>query len=105
MNRKILLGSEIPTGSHAHEANCPQTRCIQSHRNGLVIALVLGARRAEVAAPPVVEVLKVRDALTSYRSLARLFAFPNARHFLRRALEVFLPSTYVALDVGAYLHP
>ena len=105
MNRKILLGSGIPTGSHAHEENSPQTRRTQSHGNGLGIALVVGAQRAEVAAPPVVEVLKVRDAVTSYRSLARPFALPNARHFLRRALEIFLSSTYVALDVGAYLHP
>ena len=80
-------------------------RIPQSHGHGLGIALVVAASRAEVAAPAVVDVSKERDALTSYRSLARLFAVPNARHFLWRALEVFLSSTSVALNVGTYRLP
>ena len=46
--------------------------CVHPHGNGLDASLAVGARRAEVAAPPVFEVC---DALTLYRILARLFAF------------------------------
>ena len=66
---------------------------------------MLGARCAEVTAPPGLEVLDVRDAPALIRILARPFALPNVRQCPRRVLEVFLSGTRVALDLGADLHP
>ena len=65
-------GAGIPTRSYARETshnttNKKPTRRIPSHGNSLVIALVVGARRAVVAAPPGIE---VRNALALYRNLA-----------------------------------
>ena len=76
--------------------------CIKSHGNGLVIALVLGAQRAEVAAPPGIEVC---NALALCRIVARLFTLLNIRQFSRRVLDIFLSGARVAFDIGADLYP
>ena len=99
-------GAGIPTRSYAREAshnttNQKPTRRIPSHGNGLVIALVVSARRAVVAAPPGI---KVRDALTLCRILARIFALFNAWQFPRRLLDVFFSGAGITFDLGADLH-
>ena len=82
--------------------NQKSTRRIPSHGNGLIVALMVGARRAVVTAPSGAE---VRDALALCRVLARLFALFNVRQFARRCFNVCLSGTSVALDLGADLHP
>ena len=77
-------------------------RSIESHGNGFVVALVVCARRAEVAAPPGLEVC---DAQALYRILARVFAFLNIRQFPRGVLDEFLSVVPIAFDIGADLHP
>ena len=73
LNRKILIRVQEYQRNpvHRNPIVTPQTRRIKSHGNGLGICLVVRARRAEVAAPPGIE---IRDALTLYRILAQLFA-------------------------------
>ena len=106
--RGTYSGSRIRKARfHSHKlyrdtTNQKPTRRIPSHGNSLVIALVVGARRAVVAAPPGIE---VRDALAFYRILARLFALLNARQFARRVLDVLLSGARIALDLGADLQP
>ena len=73
--------------------NQKQTRRVPSHGNGFGICLVVGAWRAEVTAPPGIEVC---DALALYRSITRLCALFNVRELSRRVLEVFLSGSRVA---------
>jgi len=75
--------------------------CNQSERASLALPFCLGACRAEVAAPPTVE---VRDALAPCGVLARLLALREAQAFSRRVRQVHLTGSGVTRGFGTN-HP